>query len=331
VRFPDSVHCRVVVESVATRDVVFERMADTQTLPPKAAPNGDLTYADGNPHDTIQFFDAKLILKPDFFASMRGFKVFNDLVVEAAGEVRKVKYDAFGLTNARPRIREVVFVDTPDFRLYNNSFILRRRTAYQDGFPVSDPEIVFKFRNPDMHAAAAIDVRPKIAGPYRVKFKSEALTLKDQVGGYRLLYSHNCIFPLSSVHEGDRSSLKSIRQALPALSGLLEASDDKVELVNSTMVEEVLLDLGRLDFGKGAFAKANISLWRSLGDHKVMCGEFAYQTKFERREDVQPVVKERVEELFIKLQLIATGWLYFGTTKTGLVYRMNGNPPQGHE
>jgi len=33
--------------------------------------NGALTYADGNPHDRIQFFDAKLILKPDMFANVR--------------------------------------------------------------------------------------------------------------------------------------------------------------------------------------------------------------------------------------------------------------------
>lgn len=306
-------------------------MTETQLKPPSAAPNGDLTYADGNPHDTIQFFDAKLILKPDFFGTVRGFRSFNDLVEEAAAKVPKVKYEAFDLTKVRPRIREVLFVDTADFRLYNNSFILRRRTVYQDGFPVSDPEIVFKFRNPDMHKAAAIDVRPKIAGPYRVKFKSEGLTLKDQVGGFRMLYSHNCIFPVSSVHEGDRTSLKTIARALPALAGLIGSAEGNVELVNSTLVEEVLVDLGMVDFGKGLTAKANISLWRSLGDHKVMCGEFAYQTKFERRDDIEQVVRQRVEELFIKLQLIATGWLYLGTTKTGLVYRMNGNPPQSHE
>ncbi|MBV8530203.1 MAG: hypothetical protein JO104_02715 [Candidatus Eremiobacteraeota bacterium] len=91
------------------------------------------------------------------------------------------------------------------------------------------------------------------------------------------------------------------------------------------------MDLGTLDFGKGIAAKANISLWRSLGDHKVMCGEFAYQTKFDRREDVHELVKQRVEEFFIKLQLLAAGWLYLGTTKTGLVYRLKGNPPQSHE
>lgn len=298
---------------------------------PKPAPSKELTYADGHPQDKVQFFDAKLILKPDFFSSVRGFTSFNDLVAEAAAKVKGVTYNPLDLTKRRPRIREVMFLDTADFRLYNNSFILRRRTAYQDGFPIDDPEIVFKFRNPDMALAASVDVRPKIGGTYRVKFKSEAVPLKDTVGGYRLLFSHNCIFPLSSVHEADRTNLQTIARALPALAGLIGSAEGKVELVNSTLVEEVLMDLGTLDFGKGLTTKANISLWRSLADHKVMCGEFAFQAKFDRREDINEVVKQRVTDMYIKLQLIATGWLYLGTTKTGLVYRLKGNPPQAHE
>lgn len=288
-------------------------------------------YVEGDLGDRIQFFDAKLILKPDFFDSMRGFRMFSDLVAEAVGKVRGVSYEPSKLEKMRPRIREVMFVDTGDFRLYNNSFILRRRTEYQDGFPIGDPEIVFKYRSADMEKAKAVDVRPHIAGPYRIKFKMEALPLKDEIGSYRLLYAHNCIFPVSSVHAGDRTNLKTIAKGLPAMAGLIGDMEGRVELVNSTLVEEVLMDLGPIDFGKGLVAKSNISLWRSLGDHTVMCGEFAYQTRFDTTDEVHDIVKKRVEELFIKLQLIAKGWLYLGTTKTGLVYRLKGNPPQSHE
>ena len=290
-----------------------------------------LTYADGKPYDRVQFFDAKLILKPDFFATVAGFRNFSDLVAEAVGKCPKVRYAQFNLAKMRPRIREVLFVDTPDFRLYNNSFILRRRTMYQDGFPVSDPEIVFKFRNADREQARAVDVRPRIAGPYRTKFKAEALTLKDEAGGFRMLFSHNCIFPASSVHAADRTSLQFIAHSLPALEGIIGSEEGKVELVHRELVEEVLMDLGTIDFGEGMISKANISLWRSLADHHVMCGEFAYQTKFPDADTVSGGSKARVEELFIKLQQLAVGWLFFGTTKTGLVYRLHGNPPQAHE
>ena len=287
-------------------------------------------YADGTPYDRVQFFDAKLILKPDFFATVRGFSQFSDLVAEAVAGVRGVTYNRLDLRKLRPRIREVLFADTADFRLYNNAFILRRRTEYQDGFPLTDPEIVFKFRHADLATAAAVDVRPKIAGPYRIKFKAEALALKDGPGGYRMLYSHNCKFPLSSVHVGDRTNFKTLATIVPALSGLLGALEGKVELVNATLVEEVLVDLGTIDFGKQV-AKANISLWRSLGDHKVMCGEFAFQTRFDSADAISAEVRSRAEELFVKLQYVATGWLLFGSTKTGLVYRMHGNAPQSNE
>lgn len=289
-----------------------------------------LTYSDGHPLDKVQFVDAKLILKPDFFGTIRGFSNFSELVAEACARTKKVKYLPLDLTNRRPRIREVMFVDTADFRLYNNNFILRRRMAYQDGFPVGDAEIVFKYRSADKDKAAAVDVRPHIAGPYRTKFKAEALPLKDQAGGFRVLYAHNCIFPSTSVHEADRTSLKVIARGLPALAGLIGADEGRVDLVNSTLVEEVLMDLGTIDIA-GFKTKSNISLWRSLGDHHVMCGEFAFQAKYENGEPAGDLVRQRAEELFIRLQHVAEGWLMLGTTKTGLVYRLKGNPPQGHE
>ena len=159
-------------------------------------------YSDGHPLDEVQYLECKLILKPDRFTAAKVFLDYGKLVAKTAKEF------GIGFTNKgvvlKPAIREVVFLDTADFRLYNHAFILRRRIAYEYGFPSGEPEIVFKFRHEDMQKAAALDVRPKIAGNYRIKFKAEALPLKDQVGGYRMLFSHNAQFPLSQAPEGDR-------------------------------------------------------------------------------------------------------------------------------
>jgi hypothetical protein len=242
-----------------------------------------------------------------------------------------VKYKMLDLTGKRPNMREVMFVDTADFRLYNNAFILRRRIPYQDGFPVGDPEVVFKFRHPDRDTAAAIDVRPKIFGDYKIKFKAEALPLKTEIGGYRLLFSHNVQFPITSVHEADKTSLKTIAKVLPAVADLIGTGEGKVELVNHTLVEEVLLDLGTLEFNKEVSCKANIALWRSLADHSVMCGEFAFQAKFANGDAFHQDARNRIEQFFIDMQQIAAAWVSLGTTKTGLVYRLNGNQPQTHE
>ena len=287
-------------------------------------------YSDGHPLDIVQYLEAKLILKPDGFTSVESFRDFGKLVKRTA-KSQKVGFTDDPEAGSRPQIREIIFVDTPDFRLYNNAFILRRRVSYVDGFPVGDPEIVFKFRHPDEQKAAAIDVRPQISGKYRVKFKAEALPLKDQIGGYRILYSHNCQFGISQVHEGDRRSMGTLTRIFPALAVLKKSDEERVNLVSEAIVEEVLLLLGELDFGKAVVAKCDVSLWRTRGEHVPLVGEFAFQTRFERREDVHRKARDLAEQFFVSLQHDVKEWISLGTTKTGIVYRQQGNAPQGHE
>ncbi len=92
-----------------------------------------------------------------------------------------------------------------------------------------------------------------------------------------------------------------------------------------------MLDLGILDFGKGVTAGANISVWRTRGDEKQLVGEFAYQLKFQRRDELHAAVMKRCEQFFVSLQFAAQDWVALGMTKTGAVYRLKGNPPQSHE
>ena len=287
-------------------------------------------YSDGHPLHDLQYLEAKVILKGDRFTSVDAFQQFAKLVKQAA-ENADVDFSRKGFKHERPRIREVMFADTADFRLYNHAFILRRRQEYVDGFAVGDPEVVFKFRHPDLQRAAEMDVRPIISGEYKVKFKAEALPLKDQVGGLRMLYSHNVQFPLSAVHEADRTSMPTLLRGLPALKTLQTSESDRIELVNATAVEEVLQDIGMLDFGKGITAKADVSVWRTRGDQKQLVGEFAFQIKAERRNELHAVAMKRAEQFFVSLQWVAQDWLALGTTKTGAVYRLKGNPPNAHE
>ena len=120
-------------------------------------------------------------------------------------------------------------------------------------------------------------------------------------------------------------------EIFPALKSLKKAKAERVSLVNQTIVEEVLQDLGTLDFGKGVTADANVALWRTRGEHLPLVGEFAFQVKFKRRDDVHDKARERCAKFFIRLQQIGSAWIYLGATKTGMVYRLKGNPPQAHE
>jgi hypothetical protein len=138
-------------------------------------------------------------------------------------------------------------------------------------------------------------------------------------------------FGLSAMHEGDRTSLDTIVHILPALSSMKRDPGEKVALVGDTIVEEVLQDIATLDFGSGITAGANVALWRSRGEHRPLIGEFAFQIKFKRREDLNEQALQRAEAFFIGLQDAAKDWIALGATKTGVVYRLKGNPPHAHE
>jgi hypothetical protein len=287
-------------------------------------------YVDGMPYDEIRYLECKLILKPNHFTSRQSLFDFAKVLRRPAKQTGVI-FEPCTFTERPLAIREVLFVDTHDFRLYNNAFILRRRIPYQDGFPIGLPEIVCKFRHSDPQKTAEMDMRPHIDGDYRIKFKAEALPLKDGLGGMRTLYSHNVEFHLNTAVVADRMSMERIAHALPALQTIPFEKHERAELVGGTIVEEVLQDIGELDFGNRMRAMSNVALWRSRGDHSPLIGEFAFQLKFRRREDLTDEALARCEAFFLALQAEARDWIQLGATKTGVVYRLKGNPPHAHE
>lgn len=295
-----------------------------------AADEREQLYADGHPFDEVHYLEAKIILQGLRFTSVQSFFDFARIVARVAKR-EGVDFEPHSARGVRPQIREVLFLDTQGFRLYNNAFILRRRFTYEDGFPVGDPEIVFKFRHPDQATAAALDVRPQIPGNYRIKFKEETLPLKNRLGGVRSLFSHNVEFPYHPRGVADPTAPETLVRVFPALAPILEGTGEHVELVNHTAVEEVLQQLGTLDFGKGMIAPCNVSVWRTRGEQFQLVGEFAYQVHYTRRSDMSAKALQRSDAFFRALQDEARDWILLGTTKTAAVYRLKGNPPQSHE
>jgi hypothetical protein len=297
-----------------------------------------ITYADGRRCDEIKYLQCKLILKPERFTSAKVFKEFTDMVRHAADRTG-VGFHATPQAEQRPEVREVLFLDTGTYQLYNHYFIVRRRIRYEDGFPVADPEMVFKYRSDDMEKAQAMDVRPNVNGRHKVKFKLEVMPLKDRIGGLRRLLSHNVEFGLSETPQAQRIALAAIEpmsmeelcQIFPALRSIPIEGRQEVLLVNHTIVEELMKDICELSFHHHRRSIANLALWRSRGDHHAFVGEFAYQLRFEDADEVRAESLAACEAFFIELQQIAADWLALETTKTGAVYRLKGNPPQAHE
>ena len=107
-------------ESKKTKDgAAQERMPDLQQG----------AYSDGHPLDEVHYLECKIILKGDRFTSVQNFHDFSK-IVRGTAEASEVAYSTEAFKGLRPQIREVLFLDTHDFRLYNNAFILRRRVDY---------------------------------------------------------------------------------------------------------------------------------------------------------------------------------------------------------
>ncbi len=277
--------------------------------------------------DDIHYREYKILLKPDRFTEAAAFREFWEIIRKAAAsfDLKIVEAeDAF--TN---QIREVLFYDTPTFDLYNHHFILRQRTFFRDGWPEHDHQLTFKFRHPEFAAAASADVTPQIPGKTRIKFKEELLPLPDQLGGMRTIYSHNCdlLTPRSVLDP----ALQEISKAFPVLGPLRVTPETSISLVNDMAVEEVQVNVGEIHFGHGFNGKTTIAVWRDRRLERPLCGEFAFQAKFEHHNAIHRSSVAIADEFHRTVQLEASDWIQLGTTKTAMVYGFAKVPPTNRE
>jgi hypothetical protein len=273
------------------------------------------------PKDVIHYREYKILLQPDRLASKHGFLEFwqsASKTVSRLGLKVDLDHDA-----PESQVREVLFYDTPAFHLYNNHFILRKRTFYEQGWPRPDPELTFKYRDPDLARAASVDVRPQLGGHDEIKFKEELLLERDSLGGMRSMYSHGCVLtsPKIVLDQG----IEHIRSAFPTLHQIDISPDTRMALVNNVAVEEVENTIGIIHFHHHFKGKATIAVWRSRALEKSLAGEFAFQCKFEEFEQVPRDAIALSEEFYKQIQLDCAEWIKLGTTKTAMVYGFAGD------
>ncbi len=291
-----------------------------------SAKNGKQLYEPITPSDQIQYREYKLLLRAEKFHKPEAFHKFWKLMHHAAKatHVDLSKPDK----EISPHVREVVFYDTPKFKLYNHSFILRRRTFYKHGLPERNFELVLKFRNPDRESAAAVDVRPLLPCVHVIKFKEEILLPKDGSRGVRVIYSHNCELDTPNTMLLER--FETTAQAFPALRRVDANPKAALSVVNGASIEEYMVNLGMVDFGGHMFAKADVAVWRVRTTDTPLVAEFGFQIKFDRPEALHRKPRERSEAFYRELQERGADWIYRGTTKTALIYGL-GNSQLKHE
>jgi hypothetical protein len=226
-------------------------------------------------------------------------------------------------------LREVVFFDTPKFRLYNNGFILRRRNFYNKGLPEPNHELSLRFRSPSYEVAAALDVRPLLPCIHTIKFKEELLMDGKGIGTMRTIYSHGC--ELDTPNTVLTQNFETITQVFPALQRAGAKAKTLLSVVNGIVIEEVLVNLGELDFGGKITAKANLAIWRNRITQDHLLGEYAYQIKFAGPAGLPGKVKDLADQFFLKLQSEAADWIHYGTTKTAMIYGLGKIPVTNRE
>jgi hypothetical protein len=272
------------------------------------------------PKDVIHYREYKILLQPDRFAVKQGFLEFWQSVSKTVKRLDlKVDIDP---NSFESQVREVLFYDTPEFHLYNNHFILRKRTFYDGGWPRPGHELTFKYRDPDLAKAAAVDVRPQLGGHDEIKFKEELLLDRDRLGGIRSVYSHGCV--LTSPNIVLDQGIDDIRTAFPTLQQIDIHPATRMALVNNVAVEEVQNTIGMIHFHHHFKGKATIAIWRNRAMEKALAGEFAFQCKFEELEEVPPSAVRLSEDFYKQVQLDCAQWVKLGTTKTAMVYGLAG-------
>lgn len=260
----------------------------------------------------------KLLLRGDLFAKPAHFhkywKVTRRVAKSLGIEIRK---------RGKPmetHLREVLFFDTPKFRLYNNGFILRQRTFYRKGLPETNHEVTLKFRHHDRETAAAVDVRPLHLSGGTLKFKEEVLMNHDKPGGSRTIYSHGYEFHTADAVVG--LSFQGISRIFPALLQTGAKPTTSLSIVNGIAIEEVLVNFGEIDFGGEMRAKATLAIWHNRMTQEDLVGEYSYQIRFPEPAAFEGKPKDLSEAFFARLQTEAPAWLYTGTTKTAMVYQL---------
>jgi len=295
----------------------MSELSNQQRTPPAIAAPDQITYR-----------EYKLLLRAERFTKPSHFHRFWKIARRIAKSL-DVEFRKRGKP-METHIREVLFFDTPKFRLYNAGFILRRRTFYKKGLPQSQHELTLKFRSSDRETTEAVDVRPH--GPSNIntiKFKEEILMQNGKLGSMRTIYSHSC--ELDTANTILTQNFESIAQVFPALQRTGARLKAALAVVNGVAIEEVLVNFGEIDFGGKVTAKATLAIWRNRMTQEHLLGEYAYQIKFPSAGGLHDKPRELSELFFTKLQTEAPDWIQMGTTKTAMIYALGRTPITNHE
>ena len=245
------------------------------------------------PLDSVEF---KLLLAPERFADAGDG--LDSFWKRLADTVESLGLQAERTDDGDSKRRTIEYLDTGDFALRDQGYILRSRTSVK-----AKPVLALKYRDADRTKAAAADVS------VREGLESEGKFEKDVTSSKQLFASSNKV----KLKKLPPATLAGYSDVFPGLAGLGLASSAALQPVRGRHINEEVHDLAEIELGSGVKSLAQISLWYE--DDRPVIAELSFNLPGQ-----SPAAEEKGQRLLRALHNQAGEWLGNGTTKTEYVY-----------
>jgi hypothetical protein len=213
---------------------------------------------------------------------------------------------------SKPKRRQVVFLDTPDFSIYLNGLIFRQRTDLD----LKLTEYTLKSRSPDRYLAGSANIQPNDEHESEIKLE-EDISAPFQV---RFSHSGKCSGPLESP-----KTLGEASQMFPGLGelnrdGQICSPDIKIKPVNAMTACERVIKGPKLTIGN-VIAESAIIFWSNGKEGRPMVAEFSFRYS-DKTENYSGETVKTAKILFESMQRL-DWFLPDGKPKTQFVYQAN--------
>lgn len=213
------------------------------------------------------------------------------------------------LENIKIKNRAIKFIDTDDFNLYKNGFILRERMDKSNIF-----EYTLKFRT--LNLKDAQNTKLKVNKKFNIdKSFEEDIIYKNN--NLVHVYTKSVKFESNSLIERNE-----ILNLFPVILNVI--SNSNLKIVNNAIINEKAYEFLILKFPFDIKAKCVYTVWANQINNKPFIVEFSFKYKFDENENIQNIayVHHLADKLFTNFCLKIKPYIAIGKTKTSAIYNI---------
>lgn len=254
----------------------------------------------------------KVMLQPELFEVRR--PAVEAFLSEVQEKSKLVGVKSSGKLKS-PEKKIIRFLDTPDFTLRRNGFVLRRR----DLKDTDETQFALKVRSPDRYFAQGVDVA------HDTNFEAKEKLEEHIAAVFRSRFSHSMTLTMGRDDAKSPTSVKKAGKLFPVLDALrcdgrVCPPKTKLEIVNGVVAHERVYDGFALHIGD-TDASVAIILWTKGRKGRPLTAEFSFRYK-DKKEHYSAKLPAAAQRLFLSVQQL--DWCAPGIpTKTQYVYEQS--------